>query len=141
MRAVQDASTAGSEFTGTEPISSLKKVTGSKRLAKLIAPAKSFADKIRPANSDPVLHSGLEALEAAEFLVHLSANLGSDYQAYRIDQLHEALNAIRAAEVAIRFAIAAEGDRSRQIRMSTVNSLPGQAKDYNAALVYFVSVL
>ena len=78
-------------------------------LADLVGRARDAADRARSASSDPLLHASSEALAVAHSLAVLSASAQSPAGRWPPDALHQALNSIRAVQVAVRFALTEQG--------------------------------
>ena len=94
-------------------------------LAGLVADALAVSEDLRARSADPVLHAAVEALTAARDLLGLAAGAGADTDDdpagppapdRRDAVLRDALDSIRAASTAIRFALVEEGDRQRARR-------------------------
>jgi hypothetical protein len=92
-------------------------------LAILVEDALAVSEDLRAHSADPVLHAAVEALTAARDLLGLAAGDDAEDDAAvppppdrRDAILRDALDSIRAASTAIRFALVEEGDRQRARR-------------------------
>lgn len=98
-------------------------------LAGLVEDALALSEDLRARSADPALHAAVESLTATRDLLGLAAG-GDASDGYgdadaeagsgrRDAVLREALDSIRAASSAIRFALVEEGDRQRSRRTRT----------------------
>lgn len=86
-------------------------------LAGLVDDALELTEDLRAGSGNPILHATAEALTATKGLLALAAD-GTEPDRRDV-VLRDALDSIRAASTAIRFALVEEGDRQRSRRGRT----------------------
>ena len=94
----------------------VRAVSPAEALPALVVQAGELAHEARRHGSDPLIQAAAEAIEAADILLRLWAPTAPVSPADRVQRLSQALESVRAASVAVRFAIVETGDHDRRTR-------------------------